>query len=394
MEDIFILNEDQRAILKTVARFVAEEVVTRAARLDADPDPAAGFSWEIVEKAHELGIRTMTLGERWGGLGTDSLTTAMVIEELGKGDIGVSVIFAQTLKIAQIMQKALNADQRNRVLPQFAADPRGMLAIGITEPDNASNYFLPYPVPFRTQAQKTRGGWIVNGMKHFISNGNRASHYLLFVQTEKDRPMAEGATCFLLERDRPGFSIGRVHDKMGERLANNAELIFQDCFLPDENVVGAVGGGFRVLAEFFPQSNAYAAATVLGVAGALHKKAIEWAKVRVQGGKPLIEHDGIRAQLAEMRMLIDASRAYVHRACWLADHQEHGWDRTLGALPKAMASQAAWKIATWTMEIHGGHGYMKEFGVEKLVRDAAAFLHSDGVNRTLFLKAANFMFQD
>jgi len=394
MDDLFVLNEDQRAILKTVARFVAEEVVPRAARLDADPDPAAGFSWEIVEKAHELGIRTMTLAERWGGLGTDSLTTAMVIEELGTGDIGVSVIFAQTLKIAQIMQKALNAEQRERVLPGFAADPRGMLAIGITEPDNASNYFLPYPVPFRTQAQKTRGGWIVNGMKHFISNGNRASHYLLFVQTEKDRPMAEGATCFLLERDRPGFSIGRVHDKMGERLANNAELIFQDCFLPDENVVGAAGGGFRVLAEFFPQSNAYAAATVLGVAGALHKKAIEWAKVRVQGGKPLIEHDGIRAQLAEMRMLIDASRAYVHRACWLADHQEHGWDRTLGALPKAMASQAAWKIATWTMEIHGGHGYMKEFGVEKLVRDAAAFLHSDGVNRTLFLKAANFMFQD
>ena len=394
MEDIFILNDDQRAILKTVARFVEQEVAPRAAKLDANPDPAAGFSWEIVERAHELGIRTMTLSERWGGLGTDSLTTAMVIEELGKGDIGVSVIFAQTLKIAQIMQKALNAEQQQRVLPRFAADRRGMLAIGITEPDNASNYFLPHPTPFRTQARRAPGGWIVNGMKHFISNGNRASHYLLFVQTEKDKPMAEGATCFLLERDRPGFSIGRVDDKMGERLANNAELVFQDCFRPDENVVGAVGKGFSVLAEFFPQSNAYAAATVLGVAAALHRKAIEWAMVRVQGGKPLIEHDGIRAQLAEMRMLIDASRSYVHRACWLADHQEHGWDRTLGALPKAMASQAAWKIATWTMEIHGGHGYMKEFGVEKLVRDAAAFLHSDGVNRTLFLKAANFMFRD
>jgi alkylation response protein AidB-like acyl-CoA dehydrogenase len=394
MEDIFIVNDDQRAILKTVARFVEQEVTPRAAALDANPDPAAGFSWEIVEKAHELGIRTMTLSERWGGLGTDSLTTAMVIEELGKGDIGVSVIFAQTLKIAQIMQKALNPEQQQRVLPQFAADPRGMLAIGITEPDNASNYFLPYPTPFRTQGQRTRGGWIVNGMKHFISNGNRASHYLLFVQTEKDKPMAEGTTCFLLERDRPGFSIGRVHDKMGERLANNAELIFQDCFIPDENVVGTAGKGFGVLAEFFPQSNAYAASTILGVAGALHRKAIDWAKLRVQGGKPLIEHDGIRAQLAEMRMLIDASRAYIHRACWLADHQDHGWDRTLGALPKAMASQAAWKIATWTLEIHGGHGYMKEFGVEKLVRDAAAFLHSDGVNRTLFLKAANFLFAD
>ena len=394
MEDIFILNEDQRAILATVARFVEEEVMPRAAKLDADPDPEAGFSWEIVEKAHEVGIRTMTLSEKWGGLGADSLTTAMVIEELARGDLGVSVVMAQTLKIAQIMQKALNDEQRARVLPGFAKDPRGVLAIGITEPDNASNYFLPHPVPFRTTAENTKGGWIVNGMKHFISNGNRASHYLLFAQTGKGQPMAEGATCFLLERGRRGFSIGRVHDKMGERLANNAELIFQDCFIPDENVVGAVGKGFNVLAEFFPQSNAYAGASVLGVAGALHQKSIDWAKTRVQGGKPLIEHDGIRAQLAEMRMLIDASRSYIHRACWLADHQENGWDRTLGALPKAMASQAAWKIATWCMEIHGGHGYMKESGVEKLVRDAAAFLHSDGVNRTLFLKAANFMFRD
>jgi alkylation response protein AidB-like acyl-CoA dehydrogenase len=133
---------------------------------------------------------------------------------------------------------------------------------------------------------------------------------------------------------------------------------------------------------------------ILGVAEALYEKAIDWAKVRIQGGKPLIEHDGIRAQLAEMRMLIDASRSYVHRACWLSDNQEQGWDKTLAALPKVMASQATWKIATWCLEIHGGHGYMKEAGVEKLVRDAAAYLHSDGVNRTLLLKAANFMFEE
>jgi alkylation response protein AidB-like acyl-CoA dehydrogenase len=394
VEEIFIVSEEQRAILATVSRFVDDVVAPQAAALDAEPDPEKSFSWEIVEKADAVGIRTMTLSEKWGGLGADSLTTAMVIEELGKGDLGVSVIMAQTLKIAQIMQKALNGEQQARVLPGFAQDPRGVLAIGITEPDNASNYFLPHPTPFRTGARKAAGGWVVNGMKHFISNGNRASHTLLFAQTEPGRPMAEASTCFLVERGRKGFTIGRVHDKMGERLANNAELIFQDCFIPDENVVGRVGDGFNVLAEFFPQSNAYAGASILGVAGALHRKAIDWAKVRVQGGRPLIEHDGIRAQLAEMRMLIDASRSYMHRACWLADHPEHGWDRTLGALPKAMAAQAAWQIATWTMEIHGGHGYMKELGVEKLMRDAAAFLHSDGVNRTLFLKAANFMFQD
>jgi alkylation response protein AidB-like acyl-CoA dehydrogenase len=393
MEEMFIQSDEQRAILDSVARFVEEVVKPRAAALDAKTDPADGYSDEIVEAADAVGIRTMTLSEEYGGLGTDSLTTAMVVEELGKGDLGVSVVMAQTLKLAQIMEKALNEDQKKRSLAPFAEDPRGVLAIGITEPDNASNYFLPYPTPFRTFAERTKGGFVVNGMKHFISNGNRASFYLLFVQTERGRPMLEGTTCFLLERGREGFTIGRVHDKLGERTANNAELIFQDCFIPDENVVGEVGKGFELLQRFFPSSNSYAGASILGVAVALQQKAVQWAKVRVQGGKPLIEHDGIRAQLAEMQMLIDASRAYIHRACWLADHMDQGWDWTLGALPKAMASQAAWKIATWTMEIHGGHGYMKEFGVEKLLRDAAAFLHSDGVNRTLFLKAANFMFK-
>ncbi len=392
MEDMFILDDDQRAILETVARFVKEEVTPRAALLDANPDPEQCFSWDIVEKAHEVGIRTLTLAEKWGGLGADSLTTAMVVEELAKGDMGVSVVMAQTFKIAQLMQRALNAEQQARILPGFAQDPRGLLAIGMSEPGNGSDKHTSHPVAFRTSAEKTRDGWIVNGMKHFISNGNRASHYLVMVQTDKAKTMADGATVFLVERDRPGFSIGRVHDKMGERLANNAELVFQDCFVPDENVVGGVDKGSNVFAEFSPQSNAYAGATILGVAVALHRKAIKWARLRVQGGKLLVEHDGIRAQLAEMRMLIDASRSYIHRACWLADHKERGWDKTLGALPKAMASQAAWKIATWCMEVHGGHGYMKEFGVEKLVRDAAAFLHSDGVNRTLFLKAANAMF--
>lgn len=389
---MFTVNEDQRAILETVARFVAEEVKPRAAQLDANQNPEDCFSWEIVEKAHELGIRTMTLSEKWGGLGADTLTTAMVVEELAKGDLGVSVILAQTFKIAQLMQKAFNEEQQARILPAFAKDPRGLLAIGMTEPGNGSDKHTSYPVAFRSSARKTSGGWILNGIKQFISNGNRASYCLVMVQTDTAKTMAGGSTCFLVERDRPGFTIGRVHDKMGERLANNSELVFQDCFIPDENVVGNVDQGSNVFAEFSPQSNAYAGASVLGVAVALHHKAIEWARLRVQGGKLLVEHDGIRAQLAEMRMLIDASRSYIHRACWLADHKELGWDKTLGALPKAMASQAAWKIATWCLEIHGGHGYMKEFEVAKLVRDAAAFLHSDGVNRTLFLKAANSMF--
>ncbi len=394
MHEIFVQNEDQRAILESVRRFAEEEVAPRVAELDAQQHPEDGFSWDIVEAADAMGLRTLTLSEEYGGLGVDSLTTAMVVEELGRFDLGISVVFAQTLKLAQIFEKATNPEQRERHLSKYRDDPRHLFAIGITEPETASNYFLPRraKAPYRTFAEKVDGGWVVNGMKHFISNGNVAKTYLLFVQTEKGVPLHEGSTCFIIEQGMEGFTIGRVHDKMGERLANNAELIFQDCFIPEENLVGEAGKGHSVLSEFFPQSNAYAAASIIGVAVNAYERAVEWAQTRVQGGKHLIEHDGIAADLAEMRMLIDASRSYIHRAAWLADNQEHGWDSSLGALPKVMASQAAWKIVTRTLEIHGGHGYMKEAGIEKLMRDAAAFLHSDGVNRTLLLKAAGFLY--
>jgi alkylation response protein AidB-like acyl-CoA dehydrogenase len=391
MEEMFIVNEDQRAILESVRRFVEAEVTPRAADLDAAADPEDGFSWEIVEAADAFGLRTMTLSEELGGMGIDSLTTAMVVEELAKGDLGISVVFAQTLKIAAIMEKALNEDQKQRSLVPFVDDPRAILSICITEPDSGSNGVLPHSTPLKTRAVKTEGGWIANGMKHFISNSNRSRFFLVFMQTDSSKPMAEGVSCFLLERGHPGFTVGRVHDKMGERLANNSELIFTDCFIPDANLVGKANEGLKTLGAFMPSSNSYAAASILGVAVALYEKSLDWAQTRVQGGKRLIEHDGIRAQLAEMKMLIDTSRCYLHRAAWLADHPEQGWEPTLGALPKVMASQAAWKIAGWTLEIHGGHGYMKEAGVAKLVRDAAAFLHSDGVNRTLLLRAAKFM---
>jgi len=364
-------------------------VAPRAAALDAQTAPLDCYPSDLIAKADAWGLRKLTLDPAWGGAGADSLTAAMAIEALAKGDLGVSVILAQTLKIAQVMQQALSPEQQARVLPVIAADREAVLAIAITEPDRASDYFLAHPAPFATTARRAEGGWILNGMKHFISNANRARFLLVFAQSDPQTGLEHGATCFLIERGAAGFEIGRIHDKMGERLANNAELYFRDCFVPDENVVGEVGRGFQVLTSFFPQSNAYAGASVLGVAAAAYERALAWAGERVQGGKPLIAHDGIRAQLAEMRMLIDAARSYIHRAAWLADRAEQGWDASLGILPKVMASQAAWKVATWCLELHGGYGYMKETGVEKLLRDAAAFLHSDGANRTLLLKAAD-----
>ncbi len=384
---------EQQHLVDTVREFASRHVAPVAPDLDRQPNPADCFSWAIVEEASRLGIRTLTLAQEYGGAGVDSLTAAMVIEELARADLGVSVIFAQTLKIAQTLQRACTPEQARQFLPAFARNDRGLLAIAITEPDVSSDYIIPFDHPtaqFRTTAVRADGTWVLNGRKHFISNGNRAMLYLVFAQTDRSASLVHGSTCFLVPRETPGFSIGRVHDKMGERLVNNAELVFQDCRVPDAQVLGRVNDGFALLREFFPASNAYAAASVLGVAQAAYERTLQWTRTRAQGGRRLIDHDTTAADLAEMRMLIDAARAYVYVAASEAD-RTGGMDPTLGALPKVFAARVAWRVVTRALELHGGYGYMRETGVEKLVRDAAAFLHSDGANRSLLLKAARFI---
>ena len=373
-----------------VAREFAQNVVAPvAAALDKHVNPEDCFSWDLVEQGSRRGLRTLTLLPEYGGGGADCVTTAKVVEEIARADMGVSVVFAQTLKLIQSLQGAANEDQRRRWLPKLRDDHRALMAIGMTEPTNASNYIIPYgPASFVTRATRKGMGWVINGKKRFISNGNRARVYLLFAQTDPDVGLNQGSTCFIIERGTAGFTTGHVEDKMGERLANNAELIFNDCFVPDEDVLGEVDRGFEVISQFFPASNAYAAASVLGPAVAAYERSLAWTSERVQGGRKIIEHDIIAAQLAEMHMNLDAARAYIHHAAWKADHRETGWDPTLGALPKVFASEVAWKVVTKALEIHGAWGYMRDLGFEKLVRDAACFIHSDGVNRTLLLKAA------
>ena len=369
--------------------FVRTVVAPAAAGLDKQVNPEDCFSWDIVEEGSRRGLRTLTLLPEFGGAGADCATTAKVVEEIARGDMGVSVVFEQTLKLIQSLQGAANDDQRARWLPKLRDDDRALMAIGMTEPTNASNYIIPYgPASFVTKATRKGKGWVINGKKRFISNGNRAKVYLLFAQTDPDVGLNLGSSCYIIVRGTPGFTTGHVEDKMGERLANNAELIFNDCFVPGEDVLGEVDRGFDVISQFFPASNAYAAASVLGVAVAAYDRSLKWTSERVQGGRKLIEHDIVAAQLAEMLMNIDAARAYIHHAAWKADHRETGWDPTLGSLPKVFASEVSWKVVTKALEIHGAWGYMRDLGFEKLVRDAACFIHSDGVNRTLLLKAA------
>ncbi len=387
----FALTEEQIALRDLARDFVAREVAPVAAALDAHPDPADCFSWELVEKLSAVGLRTVALDKAYGGAGADALTLCMLAEELAVGDMGVAVLMAQTWKIGQTIQRGGTPEQLQRFLPTLRDNPRGLLAIGITEPDMGSDYIIPYPDPRagpRLMALRDGDGWVLNGMKHFISNGNRAALTLIFARTDEARPMTEGMTAFLVPRAAPGFSIGRVHNKMGERLANNAELIFQNCRIPAGNLFGELHGGFEILRRFFPASNAYAAATVLGVGRAAYEKALEFAKTRVQGGRPIIEHQAIRLLLTDTKMRLDSTRDYIWHAAWAADHREH-FDATWAAMPKVLAAETAVRATQVAIQVHGGYGVVREMGLEKLYRDAAVFFESDGTQQALTLKAAN-----
>ncbi|MFH1620366.1 MAG: acyl-CoA dehydrogenase family protein, partial [bacterium] len=183
---------------------------------------------------------------------------------------------------------------------------------------------------------------------------------------------------------------GRVHDKIGERLVTNAELIFENCRVPKENMMWEWNEAFRNVPKLARQSNAYAAASALGVARAAFEKALEWAKTRVQGGKLIIEHPNIAIELGDMWLQIEAARLLIWKAAWAADHPEH-FDPKLARSPKILASEVAMRTALKAMEIHGGYGSMKEVGIEKLVRDASVFLHSDGTNDVLKLVVGNLL---
>jgi len=386
-------DPERDAIIETVRRFTAEHVTPRVAELDAHADPMACFSWDIIEAADAIGLRTLPLAETYGGVGADNLTTAMVVETLANADQGVAVTLMQNYKMIRFLEKAGTAEQQQRLFAKLADNPRFLMAIGSSEPERASDYIIPFEDPgtrYQTKAERVAGGWRVNGGKHFISNGPVASLYFIFAHTDPAEGLRRGSTCFLIEADAPGFTIGRVHNKMGERLTTNAELNFTDCFVPDANVLGEVNRSLEARAHFSLTAGVFATALVLGVAGAAYERALDWTRNRVQGGKPIIEHSAVAVDIAEMRMLIDAARAYVYQAARAADGALP-WDPTYTALVKVFAARTAWHVVTKALELHGGYGYMRETGIEKLVRDAAAFWHSDGANKSLMLRAARLI---
>jgi alkylation response protein AidB-like acyl-CoA dehydrogenase len=384
-------SDDHRSWRERARSYAREVVAPRAPALDAQTDPAAAFSWELVEAAEERGLRLAPLPAEYGGGGTDFLCGTIMLEEIAAGDLGVSVVLAQTWKFAQVIMELGTPDQRDRWLRRIADNPRALLAASFTEPSAGSDNILPYAGTdggMKMSARPVDGGWILNGQKRYISNSNRADVILAFARTSPEAPVAQGVTTFIVPADADGVRFGVIHDKMGERLANNSEIFYEDVFVPDSDVLGKPNEGLTDIAFLLRGSNAYAAACTLGVGREAFTRALRHARTRVQGGCPIIEHDTVGAELADMYAALETARGYIFRAAWAADHVKP-FDPKMAAIPKLVASEAAFDVTRRALEMFGGAGVMRDVGMEKLMRDATIFLHSDGTNTVMRKKVAD-----
>lgn len=374
---------------REVAReFAAKVVRPVAADLDAQADPQDAWSWEIIEQANTYGLRQAPLPAAYGGSGTDHVTNVTVLEEIAAADLGIGVVLGVHWKIAQMFHAMATPDQRERHLSRMAANPRGLFAASVTEPAAGSDNFLPYTGPnggLRTRAERVDGGYVINGVKHYISNANRADTILAYARTGDN-----GITGFILPAGTEGVRIGKVHDKCGERTANNSEIFYDNVFVPDADVLGAPDTARQDAISAMRAGNTYAAACALGIARECFDRTLSFCRSRIQGGKPIIEHQAVGSYLADMYVNVDASRTYVLRAASEATRVE-GYDPALSIIPKLLVSERTFDSARRAMELWGGAGVMRANGIEKLLRDAAIWLHSDGTNIIMREKLADLL---
>ena len=390
----FALTETQRALQRLAHEFAEKEIRPVARERERIADPRERFPWDVLEKGSRIGLRTLSLPEERGGAGASILDLCIVGEEIAWGDLGVAVTFDQTWKVIHFLDRVWNEEQRARFLPPFLEDHRFHLAVGMTEPDVGSENFTPHDSPglgVRLRAVRDGDGWVLNGMKHFISNGGIAKLYTLVTRTDPTVGAAQGITYFMVAPGTEGFSIGRIHDKMGQRLSQNAELIFENCRIPDTDRITEVGGGMQARSGSFSRGSVIeSAATALGPARAAYEDALDHARNRVQGGKPIIEHQGVGFMLADCFIEYQAARQILHHAAWMA-MQDEGYDPKLGYMAKVFASEACFRIAKRSMEIWGGMGYMTEAPMEKYLRDVTSFLHSAGTNEAQRVRAMPYL---
>jgi alkylation response protein AidB-like acyl-CoA dehydrogenase len=391
----FTLTEEQIAIQKLARDFVKQEVEPVAAERDRIINWEERMPWDLVEKASALGLRQLPFPEKWGGAGADVLTCCIAGEELAVGDLGFAVNLDQTWKLAHILE-SIEPTVREPWIERLCKEPRFLTAIAITEPGAGSDHQGLYDdssIQLNTRAEKKGGKWVINGMKHYVSNGPCAELYVVAARTDMSKNLREGLSGFLVPRETLGFSTGRVHEKIGQRLSMNSELFFENVEVPEDHLILGEGRMWEIRGRLLSSGKPEAAANCIGVGRAAFEKSLAYSRERFQGGKLIGEHQAVATMLADMAIGLDVARTMVYRSAWAVNHQDP-YDFTLGWKAKVFASEVAFDCARWGVEIFGGAGIMQAAPMEKYLRDASTFLHSDGTNQVLRQRVAKAYYEN
>ena len=363
-------EEARTQIVNVVREFVARDVKPVADRYDnEDIYPA-----ELVETMAEMGLFGITIPEAYGGLGLDYTTFAMIFEELSKGWMSVSGVIGTHHLMAYIIASFGTEEQKRRFLPGMATgEIKGGTAI--TEPEAGSDV-----QNIQTSAVKDGEEYVLNGTKMFITNAENGNAFAVLAKTDPDTdPAYRGIGCFIVEKGATGFSVGKHLDKLGYRGIDTCELVFRDCRIPIENLVGGVEGqGFRQVMSGLETGRINIAARAVGVATAAFEAAIDYAQRRHAFGVPIVKHQAIQMKLADMATKIQAARLMTYDAAAKKDAGERA-DLEAG-MAKLFASEVCGEVTLEAMRIHGGYGYIKDYPVERYYRDAPLMIIGEGTN--------------
>jgi alkylation response protein AidB-like acyl-CoA dehydrogenase len=367
----YFLTEHQKEI-RRLARTIAEEKILP---VRAELDEREEFPWEIMKVLADTDMFRVFIPEEYEGLGGGCFDLCLVVEELSRICGAVAISYAAVALGAFPLLNYGTEEQKRKYLPAVASGKR-LAAFGVTESTAGSDI-----AAIKTTAERVKEGYIINGTKQFITNGGEAEIYTIIALTDKEKG-ARGASALLVEKDTPGFSFGRKEKKMGIRASATRELVFEDCLVPAENLIGKEGMGFIITLKLFDTTRPGIGAQAVGVAQGALEASVNYARERIQFGHPIISLQAVQHMLADMAIHVEAARALVYAAARTVDSGVKNVSEE-GAMAKVFASDTAMKVTTDAIQIFGGVGYMRDYPIEKMFRDAKITQIYEGTNQVL-----------
>ena len=367
----YFFTEEQEAIRDLARKIAVEKMLPVRQELDEKEE----FPWEIMKFCGAAGLFGVAIPEEYGGVGGGILETCIAVEELSRVCLGISVSYAACgLGVSPILLYG-SVDQKKKYIPDIAKGKK-LAAFGLTEPDAGSD-----AGSIRTTATRKGDGYVLNGTKQWITNGGEAEIYTIIAMTDRSKG-PRGASAFILEKGMRGFEFGKKEKKMGIRASATRELIFNDCFVPKENLIAKEGMGFIVTMRTFDKTRPGVGAQGVGVAQGALDEAVRYAREREQFGKKIISFQAVQHILADMATHVEAARALVYSVARYIDYEKNPREISkVSGMAKLFASDVAMKVTTDAIQVFGGYGYMRDYPVEKMMRDAKILQIYEGTNQ-------------